>query len=453
MAGGIWTTQNKERPGAYINTVGAPQAKADTTSGRVLLVNGVQLDWGPQGVVELDSGSDFQALLGAPLSDNKLATIREALKGAATVLYLNLNGGTAATITDEALPWSFTANYAGAKGNDLTVSVTKDATDETRLTVQFLYGTAIVDEQVIHTTTAAGLKSNDFVTVKLTDTADAQTKLEALAGKTTYKLTGGVTTPVDVTDVLSDTLATKTFNVATTAGYPAESNVHALLVQLIEGLRDNEGYKVTAVVPGVEGLDYDHEAVTAVINGVELSDGEKLDATTAAAYVAGVASAAGATGSLTYVAYPDAVDANPRLTNEATIRNLANGYIVFTARRDGSVVVEQDINTLTTFTEAKPKDFHKNRTIRTLDAIANDTQDVFEGQFIGKVNNDSTGRDLFKANRVAYLRTLETSGAIGSFDPSDLTVEPGDEKDSILVTLGITPVDAMEKLYMTITVY
>lgn len=452
MAGGIWTTQNKVRPGAYINTAGAPQAKADTTSGRVLLVNGVQLDWGPQGIVELTSGSDFQAILGAPLSDSKLTTIREALKGAVTVLYLNLNGGTAATITDEALPWSFTANYAGTKGNDLTVSVTKDPTDETRLTVQFLYGTSIVDEQVIHTTTAAGLKSNDFVTVKLADEAGAQTKLETLAGKTTYKLAGGVTTPVDVTDVLSDTLATKTFNVATTAGYPVESNVHALLAQLIEDLRDNEGYKVTAVVPGVEGLDYDHEAITAVINGVELTDGEMLDATTAAAYVAGVASAAGATGSLTYVAYPDAVDANPRLTNEATIWNLANGYIVFTARRDGTVVVEQDINTLTTYSEAKPKDFHKNRTIRTLDAIANDTQDVFEGQFIGKVNNDSTGRDLFKANRVSYMSNLMKAGIVADFESSDLTVEPGNDKDSIVVNLAVTPIDSMEKLYMTIVV-
>ncbi|MDT7015322.1 phage tail sheath C-terminal domain-containing protein [Levilactobacillus namurensis] len=472
MAGGIWTTQNKRRPGAYINTKGTSQPTPDTSLGRTLLIGSGDLNWGPKGIVEVDSTTDFRAVLGTDLTDTRLIPLRETLKGALTVLYLNGNDGERAAVADEKLPWTFTAKYPGTVGNTLTVTVEKDPDDETLITVKTLFGTTLVDEQVVRTTTASGLESNAYVDVTFTGDAtdpvgDAEAtdggadftfeagkaKLEALAASTSYTLAGGTTTSVDVTEMLNDVLATENYNVVTTAGYAADSNLHALVATAIERLRDDEGYKVRAVVPLMEGAPkYDHEAVSVVSNGVELVDGTILTATQAAGWFAGASASADAGKSLTYVAYPDAVSAVPKRTNEQTIAALNAGEIVFTTLTDGSVVVEQDINSLVTISKDKLKAFQKNRVIRTLDAIATDTMDVFHTQFIGKVNNDSTGRSLFKANRVSYLKDLSDASVINPVDVADLTVEPGEDRDSILVTLAITPIDAMEKLYMTITV-
>lgn len=473
MAGGTWTTQNKVRPGAYINTKGATQPKPDTTLGRTLLIGSQDLNWGSNGIVELDSQSDFQALLGTKLSDNKLATLREVLKGAITVLYLNNNNGEKAKIEDAALPWNFIAKYPGTKGNDITVDVEKDPNDETKITVKTIFGTEVVDSQVVRTTTARGLEANDYLDIVFTgdntepkaevtaadDGADfkltaGKAKLEALAGSTSYKLAGGTTKADDVTEMLNDVLETQQYNVVTTAGFAPDSNIHSLVATMVKRLREDEGYKVRAVVVNYEGgTKYDYQGVSVVANGVQLDDGTELDASTAAGWFAGASSSANEGTSLTYATYPNAVATFPRLNNEETIDALNHGRIVFTTRRDGSVVVEQDINSLTTFTEDTPKDFRKNRVLRTLDTIATDTQEVFETTFVGKVNNDSSGRDLFKANRASYLRDLTNSGVILDFDPADISIEPGNDKDAVLVNLSVAPIDSMEKLYMTILVH
>ncbi|STX19354.1 phage tail sheath C-terminal domain-containing protein [Levilactobacillus brevis] len=472
MAGGIWTAQNKQRPGAYINTKGAPQAQPDTDLGRTLLIGSADLGWGPSGVVEVDNTTDFKAVLGAELSDTRLIPLRETLKGALTVLYLNQNGGEKAKVEDAKLPWNFTAKYAGTVGNTLTVTVEKDPDDETLITVKTLLGTSLVDEQVVRTTTASGLESNKYVDVVFTGDATepvgevaasdggadfsakaGQAKLDVLAVSTSYQLAGGTTKTSDVTEMLNDVLATENYNVVTTAGFAADNNIHSLVVAAVKRLRDEEGYKIRAVVPVMEGASkYDHEAISVVNNGVELVDGSILTATQAAGWFAGAASAADAGTSLTYTAYPDAIAATPKRTNEQTVNALNAGQVVFTTLRNGSAVVEQDINSLVTLTEDKPAVFQKNRVVRTLDTIATNTMETFQSQFLGKINNDSTGRSLFKTDRVSYLKNLSDNAVIQPVDAADLSVETGEDRDSILVTLGVTPIDAMEKLYMTIFV-
>lgn len=457
---GTWTTQNKRRPGAYVNTVGASQPKQGTGLGRTLLVGNTQLNWGAKGIIELNSNSYFKALLGASLSTPEFGALRETLKGALTVLLLNNNDGTKAELSNDALPWKFTAKYPGTKGNEIHISISKDPSDLTRITVSTIFGTEIVDQQVIRTTTANGLKSNEYIDVEFTtDTVPgvedkpSTNKLEKLSSTTTYDLTGGTTKSVEVTDLLSDAIETKEFNVATAAGFEPDNNIHQLLATAIQRLRDEEGYKVRAVVPVYEGgYNYDHEGVSVVSNGVTLEDGTQVDTSTAAGFFAGLSSAADLSTSLTYAEYPGAVSTYPSLNNEQTIKALENGWIVFTAKRGGRVVIEQDINSLSTFSDLKPKSFSKNRVIRTLDDIATDSENVFETMFIGKINNDATGRDLFKANRVSYMKKLQDANIIADFQSENISVEAGNDKDSIVVNLAVTPVDSMEKLYMTITV-
>lgn len=458
MAGGTYTSYSKKRPGAYIN-VNAPQksvGSVETTRGVVFFVGGNTLGWGPDGVIKLNAGSDFKKLLGHDIyaddASDQLKALRETLKAALTVLYYNINSGAEATYADEALPWKFTAKYPGTVGNNIRISVAKNAADISQTVVTTYFGTEQVDQQIV--IGASQLESNDYIDVEIVPTEDdGKTLLDALTASITKSLAGGTTdTSAQVdTDALISAMEIEQFNTVTAAGNDKDAPIHQLLVATVQRLREDFGQKIVAVIPdGQTGADY--EGVIVVANGVELSDGEVLSASIATGYVAGAEAAAAVNQSLTYAQYPGATAVNGRLSNDDTISALTNGKLLFTALRSGSVVIEEDINSLHTYSANKSKSLSKNRVMRVLDDIAQNTKDTFEASFIGKVNNDAAGRDLFKANRIEYLTSLVNSGAIQQFDGEDITVNPGSELDQVIVDLAVQPLDAMEKLYMTVTI-
>ncbi|QNQ80782.1 phage tail sheath family protein [Lactobacillus sp. PV034] len=447
---GTWKAQNKRRPGAYVNVKGTGDATSESSVGRLLMISDASLDWGAKGIISLTSGSNFKAKLGTDLDNEQLLALKEALKGAETVLFLNPNGGEAAKGTAENSPFNFTANYPGLKGNDISVSIEPEIVVNgampTKATVTTLFGASIVDQRII-TATDIEKFSNDFVTATPVDNPVLPTSAISI------KLSDGITNKVEVTDLLNDALENENYSVVTTGGIDTKSNIHALLVEAVKRLREDEGIKVRAVVPGDDSTTtYNYEGVSVVGNGFVESDGRIIDTTNAAAFFAGVSASADAGTSLTYYTVSDAMEASPKLNNEKTINALNAGQIVFTTRPGQRVVVEQDINSLTKFTADRPKEFSKNRVIRTIDDICTNSVDVFEQTFLGKVGNDANGRDLFKANRIAYLSNLQQNGIIQSFDNADVVVEKGNDSDSILVNIAVIPVDSMEKLYMTLVV-
>ena len=464
-----WKTQNKRRPGAYINVVGKGNNNNGADIGRTLLPVSTQLNWGAKGIIKLSSDSNFKALLRHDIDEPELQTLYEVLKGANTVLLLNNNDGVAATANDESLPWAFTAKYPGTVGNNLHVTVQKS---DSKVIVSTLLGSRIVDQQDINVDKPESLMSNDYILVKLTDRttptspttkdSDDNTKapivkpaslnpLADLQHNVTIDLTGGTTTPVDICDLLNDALETEDYDVATTAGFPVDSPLHKQLAEEIKHLREDNDIKVRGVIPyTADKVNY--EGISTVANGVVLGDGTELDATVAAGFFAGASSSADAAKSLTYVEYPDAISAYPKFNNDRTIEALENGEIVFTTKRNETVVIEQDINSLTKVTAEKPVFFSKNRVVRTMDTIVTNTKRTFEDMFIGKITNSSTGRDLFKANRVSYLQSLADTNVISDFKEDDISVEAGNDRDSILVNLAVKPLDSMEKLYMTMVV-
>src|SRR5690606_30721158 len=138
--------------------------------------------------------------------------------------------------------------------------------------------------------------------------------------------------------------------------------------------------------------------------------------------------------------------------NSQIIAALQAGEFVFTAT-DGRVVVEQDINTLHTFTPEKGKAFSKNRVLRVLDGLANDYMRVFSQSYIGKVPNNDDGRNLFKSEIINITNQYQNIGAVQNFDPqTDLEVLPGADSDAVVVNQWVWPVDSIEKIYMTVTV-
>ena len=441
---GTFTAQNKVRPGAYVNVVGDGVVAEASNTGTLLLFSDQQLDWGATGAVTLTASSNFKKLLGTTLTDPKLAALNEALKDAETVKFVNLNGGVKAKATVD--PFEVTAKYPGARGNDITFSIEVDPGDNSKATVKTILGTEVVAEDAVTWSGLSDYTGNDYVDVK--PKAQLSTSNFTTAS---VKLTGGNTTLADLASAMTDALSNEEFAVATTGGISADSNAHALLVQGIKRLRENEGLKVRGVVPFNSPANY--EGVSQVANGYVLGDGTVVNATLAAARFAGMSANADEVTSLTYANVNDAVAASPKLDDEATKAALIAGKIVFTTRRGGSVVVEQDINSLTSFSSKKPNSWAKNRVVRVMDTVAQYCEDTFEGSFIGTQTNNAAGRDLFKANIASYLATEQAEGAIEGFDPStDITVAQGADKDSVVVGLTITPTDSMEKLYMTITV-
>lgn len=441
---GTFTAQNKVRPGAYVNVVGDGMVSEVSNTGTLLLFSDQQLDWGATGAITLTASSDFKKLLGTGLTDPKLAALNEALKDAETVKFVNLNGGDKAKATAD--PFEVTAKYPGARGNDITVSIEADPNDNTKATVKTILGTEVVAEDSVTWAGRADYTGNDYIDVKPNSGSSAPNFTTA-----SVKLTGGKTTLTDLASAMTDALNNEEFAVATTGGISADSNAHALLVQGIKRLREVEGLKVRGVVPFSSPANY--EGVSQVANGYVLGDGTVISATLAAARFAGMSANADEVTSLTYANITDAIAASPKLDDEATKKALTAGEIVFTTRRGGSVVVEQDINSLTSFSSKKPNSWAKNRVVRVMDTVAQYCEDTFENSFIGAQTNNAAGRDLFKATIASYLAVEESEGAIDTFDPAtDITVAQGADKDSVVVGLTITPTDSMEKLYMTITV-
>lgn len=448
MAGGTWKAQDKRRPGAYINVVGNGQRETTSSLGRVLLVRDKGLGWGKTGVVEVDANADFTKKLGTTLDDPALTALKETLKGASKVLVLNPNEGTAATLTKEGLPWTITANYPGEKGNQITVSVEVSPADPKTATVSTIFGTKLVDEQVVKFDSLNEFKGNDYITAK-----EVASSKPAAFTNVSGALTGGATTKSKkAEDLLNDALENEEYAVVTTAGFEPSSNMNKLVVEAVKRLRESEGRKVRAVIPTDESTVYNYEGVSTVVNGYTLGDGTNIDVKDATGFFAGISASADAATSLTYFDVEDAISAYPKLDNEKTIKALDAGQIVFTTRPGQRVVIEQDINSLHKFTAEKPMAFSKNRVMRTLDEIATDTENTFERTYLGKVGNNAAGRDLFKADRIAYLTGLKNRNIIQAFANTDITVEAGNDVDSIVVNLAVTPVDAMEKLYMTMVV-
>ena len=73
-------------------------------------------------------------------------------------------------------------------------------------------------------------------------------------------------------------------------------------------------------------------------------------------------------------------------------------------------------------------------------------------KYLGKVQNDNSGRVSFWKDIVFYHQQLEQIQAIENFVPKDVVVEKGNTKDSVVVTNPVTPVVAMQRLYMTVIV-
>lgn len=435
MAGGTFTTQNKIRPGVYINFNSEPKP-VGTLGDRGIVTMALPLSWGPsKTVIQIDAGEDPTSTLGYDITHSKLLLVREALKRAKTLLLYRLNTGikAAATHTDLIV----TALYGGERGNDLSIVIQKNIDDHSKYDVKTLVAGVEADLQTVSSITE--LISNQWVVFS------GSGDLEETAG---LPLTGGLDGVVTNGDHSDYHAAIEVHDFNTMALLSTESSLKSVYASFIKRLRDEEGQYVQLVVENYPMADY--EGIISVKNGVILADGSKLSAAEATAWVAGASAGANVNESLTYQAYDDAVDVEPRYTHSQIEAAIQNGEFLFT-QNNGRAVVEYDINTFTSYQPEKDKRFSKNRVIRTRDGLANDFKHIFERYYIGKINNNADGRNLFKAECINQVELYQSINAIQNLNAqTDIDVLQGDDNDTVVIALNIQEVDSAEKIYMRV---
>lgn len=437
MAGGTWVTQNKVRPGVFVNTESAGKA-VGSVGDRGIVTMGLALSWGEPGrVVEIQAGEDTAVPLGYDITAPEVLLVREALKRAKTLLLYRLNTGTKATATAGDL--TLTAKYGGVRGNDLSVVIQQNIDDDAKFDVRTMLEGREVNSQTV--ASIAGLTANDWVVFSGTGS------LTATAGA---PLAGGADGTVTNQDHMDFLTAAELYDFQTITLASSDPTLKSVYVSFVRRLREDEGKKVQAVLENYPGADY--EGVISVKNGVILSDGTIVSAVQATAWVGGATAGAQINQSLTFQAYDDAVDVDTRYTNGQIEAALRAGEFVFVPT-NGRAVVEQDINTFTSLAPKKGKEFSKNRVVRVLDGVNNDFKRIFESFYIGKVDNNDDGRNLLRNECNTYMNTLQGINAIQNFDPAtDVIVLPGNESDSVYAEVDVQPVDAIEKVYMKVTV-
>jgi hypothetical protein len=441
MAGGTFKTQNKIRPGAYINfkAVAKPLSSLGT---RGIVTMPVAMSWGAE-ITELLSSEllDGKSLpkIGYTAFNEESQIFREALKGCYKAIIYRLDtGGTKATAS--LLPLTATAKYEGIVGNEIAVSVVANGADFDVIT---LFRGIERNRQTVKTVDE--LIPNDYVVFSGTGDVVANAGVTLAGG-----LNGTVNTETYATYL--DKIKAYRWN---TMGIPQDSSaVNANIITFITNMRENLGKKVQAVLYDATA---DYEGIITVNQGYKTVD-ETISPTTFVAYIAGLTAGSDVDASNTYhaingavsIVYPDGVTP---YGDEEIEEALKEGKLVLSTRQDGVIVIEQDINTLHTFTPDKGYAFSKNRVIRTLDEINNSTALLFEKSYIGKIDNNDDGRNIFKSDVISYLNTLQNISAIQNFDSAtDIQIYAGEAIDAVVVDLTIQPVDSMEKLYMTVMV-
>ena len=458
MAGGFFTSFNKVRPGAYINffTVarslvasvmrrGAGAPPTANLPERNIVVFPMALDWGdPDGLIEVSTEDMLigrsLANTGLLMSDPNAKLLRGALSYSLNAKIKRINGsGTGAqkaSITTNGL--LIEAKYTGVLGNKISVTIVEVVGTAFFDVTTFVDGNSVDTQRV---TVVGDLNNNSFV--EFSGTASAP--LVAVPAGVT--LTGGNNGVVDITGsymALRTLLRTTRWNTLAVPDISENANTELFINQLV----DEEGRDVMAVLVDAGSIDNDN-----IINVTQslVIDGQVYTKSDMAVVAAAMTAGAGVTESNTSKLVIGAESIVDELTNTQIIEALRAGKFIFSSRQNGEIQVEQDINTYRTPTPDKSEIFSKNRIKRTLGGIKYSVSGLWESAFQGKVTNNPENRAVFASSIITLFNELQRIEAITNFaGADDIEVTQGNSLDSVICNAWVQPLDAMEKLYMTV---
>lgn len=433
LGGGNFTLQNKVLPGSYANVVSIASVGGNSSE-RGYAAMAVELDWGADDKIITVTAGDFiknsKKLLGYAYDDDKLKGLRDLFKNASVAYLYKLTSGGAKAENTYA-----TALYGGTRGNDITISIAAKVDNPGSYDVKTYLGTSVVDTQTV--TSAAELTDNDFVTFKKDAT------LEETAG---MPLTGG--TNAEITGEAHQTFLDKIekyTDVNAIGLVSTEETLKSLYTAFVKRMREEIGVKLQVVAYNCKA---DHEGVVNVKNKV--SD-EGANEACMVYWATGATAGCAINASNTNKIYDGGFEPDVEYTQAELEAAIKAGEFTFHQVGD-EVRVLTDINSLVTLTAEKGEIFRSNQTIRVVDKIATDVAALFNSNYLGVMPNDAAGRTALWNDIVKLHEQLQDIRAIEGFSDSDVTVEQGEDKRSVVVAVSITVVNAMEQLYMTVTV-
>lgn len=449
--GGTWLTQNKVLPGTYINFTSVSKASA-TLSDRGIAAAPFILDWGPENAVFEVTSGDFQKkslyIFGHNYLAPEMLCLREIFCHATKVLCYRLGTGgvrAAAKLNQSDENAFATAKYTGTLGNSIRVVIAVNVDDANAFDVSTYVGTVNVDVQTV--TTAAALENNDFV--------EFNTEAPALSATAGLPLTGGVNPTIDgaAHQAFLDKIEAYAYNALCCPS--VDETVVRLYTAFCRRVRDEVGAKFQLVAWNAAA---DYEGVIGVWNesrdkAGNVYDGEAATDCNALVYwITGAEAGVAVNKSLTNYKYDGELIIDVEFTQSDLEKALKAGKLMF-HNVNGDVRLLEDINSLVTFTDEKGADFQSNQTMRVCDQIANDVAVLFNTRYIGIVANDDSGRATLWNDIVKLIRELEKIRAVENFNPEKVTVELGDTKKSVLLTVnGLNITNAMAQLYMAVII-
>ena len=432
LGGGSFTTQNKELPGAYINFVSAASASA-TLSARGIATMPLELDWGVEGEVFEITNEDFQKrsqkILGYAYDHAKLKGLRDLFIGAKTLYAYRLNGGGAKAANTFA-----EARYSGIRGNDIKIVIQANADDEAKFDVITYLGTVAVDTQTV--AKVADLVANDYVVFKA-DAVLAVTAATPLEGGTNGEVNGASY------QAYLDRIEAYTYN--TMGVVTDDETIIKLFNAFNKRLRDEMGIKFQLVTYNNAA---DFMGIISVKNKVT---DEGWSVASLVYWVTGIQAGCEVNKSCQNKKYDGEFTVDVAYTQTQLKQCIKNGEFVL-HRVNSDIRVLDDINTMVTTSDTCGDVFKDNQTIRVIDQLGNDDAVLFNTKYLGVVPNNASGRTSLWSDLVKIRQNLQDMGAIENFADSDVTIAQGDTKKSVVVTSGVEVVNAMGKLYMTVTV-
>ena len=434
LGGGTFLVQNKTLPGSYINFVSAFRASA-TLSDRGYAAMALELDWGPEGEVFTVDTNDFQddtrVIFGYDYTHAKIKGLRDFFINAKVGYFYRLNNGAVKAQNTFA-----TALYGGIRGNDIKIIIAANVDDPAKFDVTTMIDNTVLETQTV--ATAADLVANKYVTFKAGATL-AATAATPLTGGTN----GAAITGAEYQAAL-DAFEAYSFN--TLGCLSTDDVIKRLYVAYTKRMRDEVGVKFQTVIHNLANVDY--EGVITIKNDVT-DAGEAASA--AVWWFTGASAGCLVNRSNTNKTYDGEYTINTNYKQSELTQGIKDGYLMFHKVGD-KVKVLNDVNSFTSVTAYKNSDFSLSQVIRVLDQIGNDIAALFNAQYLGKIQNDNSGRVSFWKDIVFYHQQMEQIQAIENFVPKDVIVEKGNTKDSVVVTNPVTPVVAMQRLYMTVIV-
>lgn len=431
LGGGVWLTQNKVIPGSYINFISAARASVNL-SDRGYAAMPLILDWGPDDEVFTVEVADFQKeslkIFGYDYTNDKIKGLRDLFRNIKTLYAYKLNKGVKASNTFA------TARYSGIRGNNITIVIESNVDSPSEFDVYTLFDNNEVDIQTVGAATE--LVSNDYVDFK------TSAELVATAG---VPMTGGTNGEVTGNNYQTflDKIESYSFN--TLGCISTEDSIKDLFAQFTKRLRDDMGVKFQTVLYNHKA---DYEGVINLKN--KITDVGELESSLVY-WTTGASAGCAVNKSNTNKTYDGDFTVFVDYKQSELEKAIKAGEFVFHKVGD-EVRVLTDIDSFVSVTKDKNEDFQSNQVIRVLDQIANDIAVLFNKQYIGQAQNNEAGRIAFWNDLVAYNKELERIQALENVVADDIKVQKGNDKKSVLVNNPVTPVCAMEKLYMTVVV-